>query len=273
MIRCASKNDHLNWDLYVPQLAGAIRSTVNRSTGYTPNRLMLLHEVAKPVDILFGVAQKNSSQETPEDYVAQLETILKKTHDSARAHLKSNVKIAKRDYDLRSFSKHYNCGDLVYLLDPQIKMGVSKKLQTIYKCPYLITRVISPVLYKIKDKRRETVVHHDRLRECTDRFIPLWMRRMRNDFLSTEDTILQLEDDQDYSNPVDPLENLESLFKGDTVDQPPISFPRSTSSNVTVGSDPMDSGDASVDFPVISPTITRTGRQVKPSAWLKDYEL
>jgi len=32
----------------LPQLAGAMRASVNRSTGFTPNKLMLGREVTQP---------------------------------------------------------------------------------------------------------------------------------------------------------------------------------------------------------------------------------
>ena len=33
---------------------GAIRATVNRSTGFTPNRMMLGREVMMPLDLMLG---------------------------------------------------------------------------------------------------------------------------------------------------------------------------------------------------------------------------
>jgi hypothetical protein len=36
-----------SWDKYLPQLARALRSSVNRSTGYTPNMMMLGREIGQ----------------------------------------------------------------------------------------------------------------------------------------------------------------------------------------------------------------------------------
>ena len=41
------------WDGHLAQLTGALRSSVNRQTGYTPNRLMLGREVNLPADLIF----------------------------------------------------------------------------------------------------------------------------------------------------------------------------------------------------------------------------
>ena len=40
LIRCFLKGNQKHWDDHLQQLAGAIRSTVNRSTGFTPNMML-----------------------------------------------------------------------------------------------------------------------------------------------------------------------------------------------------------------------------------------
>ena len=60
----------------------------------------------------------------------------------------------------------------------------------------MVTKVLSPALYKIKDRKGETVAHHDRLKQCNDRLIPLWMRRMRHDLLDLDSTIAYDEAEQ-----------------------------------------------------------------------------
>ena len=44
------KNFH-DWDLYLPHISSGIQSTVNRSSGFTPDKLMLRREVYKPVHV------------------------------------------------------------------------------------------------------------------------------------------------------------------------------------------------------------------------------
>ncbi len=69
MIRCFLSQGQDDWDLYLPQLAGAIRSTVNRQTGFSANNMMLGREVWKPLDIMAGVASGSSRSKSPESYV------------------------------------------------------------------------------------------------------------------------------------------------------------------------------------------------------------
>ncbi|CAC5382935.1 unnamed protein product [Mytilus coruscus] len=66
-------------------------------------------------------------------------------------------------------------------LDTARKVGISPKLKAPWKGPYVVVEAKSPVLLKMKDRGREEVVHHDRLKLCIDREIPLW--RLRNDIL------------------------------------------------------------------------------------------
>ena len=64
-----------------------------------------------------------------------------------------------------------------------MKKGVSKKLLPIYDGPFVVTRVLSPILIEIENRKRQKVVHHDKLKHCNDWRIPLWIRRRRQELL------------------------------------------------------------------------------------------
>ena len=149
---------------------------------------MLGREVYKPVHVLFGIDQANRSR-TPAEYVVFLEKTMKEIHELARKNLRASVLYNKRDYDQRLYQASYNEGDLVYILDPSNKPGISTKLQPIYRGPFLIIKPYSPVLYMVQDRKRKFVAHHDRLLICNDRFIPLWMRKLRQEFLDLDETL------------------------------------------------------------------------------------
>ena len=53
MIRSFIADNQLDWDVHVPLLTSAYRSTVHPATGFTPNYLMFGREVNIPVDVLF----------------------------------------------------------------------------------------------------------------------------------------------------------------------------------------------------------------------------
>ena len=52
------------------QLAGALRASVNRSTGFTANKLMLGKEVNTPAHLIFPLAKPDGTD--ADDYVAKL---------------------------------------------------------------------------------------------------------------------------------------------------------------------------------------------------------
>ena len=91
MIRCLRDKNICDWDLYLPHISSAICSTVSRSSGFTPNKLMLGREVYKPVHVLFGVDQANHCSRTPAEYVVFLKKTMKEIHELARKNLRASV--------------------------------------------------------------------------------------------------------------------------------------------------------------------------------------
>ena len=65
---------------------------------------------------------------------------------------------------------------------PTSKVGQSKKLRKPWIGPFVIVFKINNVLYRIQRRKRNQVVHHDRLKLCQDRYLPLWLKRLRPRF-------------------------------------------------------------------------------------------
>ena len=135
LVKCFLKGNQQHWDDHLQQLAGAIRSTVNRNTGFTPNLMMLGREVIQPVDLMMG----NFSSEclTSSDYVIRLKNYLMQTHELARQQLSSAQMRQKKD-DLRAKLHPYEVGDLVYRIESTKKIGQSPKLQQVWKGPLIV---------------------------------------------------------------------------------------------------------------------------------------
>ncbi|KAL5015456.1 hypothetical protein ScPMuIL_009726 [Solemya velum] len=181
MLRCKAHN---NWDDMLPFLTGAYRSNPHTSTGLTPNRLMLGKEIRLPQDIIFGLAEaKNTS---PIEYLKELQSSLQESHTMAREFLKRSAETQKCTYDLRKNEKTYNVGDLVYVIDSSRTSGRSPKLQPQWKGPYVVSKVVSPVLYEIADQRNRKVLHHDRLKSCSLESVPGWVSRLRRNLASKD---------------------------------------------------------------------------------------
>jgi len=176
----------------------AIRASKSAQTGFTPNLMMLGREVFQPLDLILGTPKLSCEKRKVSQYIKELMETLNIAHDIARENLKTTQERQKRTYDLYNNHKSYNIGDVVYKLDQATKLGQSSKLKSPWKGPYIITQVKTPALYKIKDKKRESWIHHDRLKLCNDRELPVWVKRLRNDILGQnirEDHNIEFEGD------------------------------------------------------------------------------
>ena len=94
--------------------------------------------------------------------------------------------------------------------------------------PLLVTEVINPVLYRVCDRKREYVLHHDLLKRCEDRTIPFWLQKMRHNLIDLDTTIAydsaeQQTESQD-TNPVAPsvIDGAQSSSISDSEDTDPV---------------------------------------------------
>ena len=74
----------------------------------------------------------------------------------------------------------FEVGDLMYRQNTAHHAGLSHKLCPTYIGPYLVVEVLSPYLYRVEDRKHPMVLHHDKLKRCEDRAIPLWIRHRRH---------------------------------------------------------------------------------------------
>ena len=189
MIRCFRRAREKTWDKDLQLLAGAIPAMKNRSTGFSANMLMLGSEVSQPVDILFGAALRTDDDVDPADYVKQLRKKLREIHSLATQKMRSQIQYQKQTYNLKLQEYHYEVGDFVFRCNKASKVGSSKKLNPIWVGPLLVTEVINPVLYRVRNRKREYVLHHDLLKRCEDCTIPFWLRKMRHNLMDLDTTI------------------------------------------------------------------------------------
>ena len=85
----------------------------------------------------------------------------------------------------------------MYRLNQVTKKGECRKLKPIWVRPLIVTEVITPVLFRVRDRKKEQVLHHDKLKICEDRAIPMWMRRLYHQILDLDTTIAYDEAEQE----------------------------------------------------------------------------
>ncbi|XP_033730614.1 uncharacterized protein LOC117320029 [Pecten maximus] len=181
-VRCFVGNRQKDWDVLLPQLAGAMRSTVNRSTGQTPNMMMLGREVNLPADLMFESCN-TPLQQGVAPYIHRLVGALQEAHHIARQKLKETQRRMKRNYDLRVLKRSYQKGDIVYILDSGATKGRCKKLCPPWKGPGIIVEKITPYLFRVQLNNKVLVLNHDKLKPCRDRQMPAWINNFTSNLL------------------------------------------------------------------------------------------
>ena len=86
-------------------------------------------------------------------------------------------------------NSHYEICDFVYHLNSATKSGESKKLKPVWIGPLVVIDVINTVLFRVKDRKKEYVLHHDHLKCCEDHCIPFWLPKLRHNLLDLDTTI------------------------------------------------------------------------------------
>lgn len=152
-VRCFVSKQQNNWDEHLPQLAEAIRSSVNRSTGFTPNMLMLGREVNQPANLLYR-SPDAKTDDSLDDYVKKLREAIWTAHETARDTLKTTQNTMKLDYDVRIRERQYKVGDVVYVLDTAKIKGRAKKLDPPWKGLELFVLNYLPMCARLSFKKR-----------------------------------------------------------------------------------------------------------------------
>jgi transposase InsO family protein len=170
--------DQRDWDEQLPHIMLAYRSSVHESTGQTPSSMMLGREVTLPIDLLYGQPPVET-EPTPANksvYIQSLTETLWEVHEHARENMLEASNRQKKRYDHRAKQTQYKVRDVVWLRNKTRVRGKTPKLQNRWDGPFVVTRVISDLVYQIQSSPRARVktVHHDNLKPYYGEFQP-WL--------------------------------------------------------------------------------------------------
>ena len=158
-----------DWDKHVAPVMAAYRSTVHRSTGYSPNFIIYGRENRAPVDLVLAVGDEHPDiGSSPDAYVQELLERQRKAYDIARLHLGQAAERRKREYDFRVKHRDFHVDQWVWYLYPRRYKGRLPKWSRQYTGPYLVVREIPPCNFVIQRSQRSKtmVVHADKLKAC-----------------------------------------------------------------------------------------------------------
>ena len=158
-----------DWDIHVPLVLMAYRSSPQETTGYSPNLLMLGRETTLPVELMIGPPVPRDTATTTSEYVDKFADRCEKAYSVARDKAQHGQNRQKRHYDARIFkvASPYAAGDKVWQRNYSKKKGLSPKLQLKWNGPFVVVKKLSDCLYRIRpeDSQKLKVVHIDRLKK------------------------------------------------------------------------------------------------------------
>ena len=178
MLGKAVNESQRDWDEKLPLVLAAYRATPHESTGMSPNKLFLGHEVRTPIDLVMGLPPEKSGEgQSVHDYLTRLHRDALDAYQLARKHLKASAERRKKSYDIRVKAEQFQVGDWVYYHYPRRYKSKSPKWQKSYIGPYLVTRKIAPVNYVLQRsaKSKPFVVHADKLKRCFGETPKSWL--------------------------------------------------------------------------------------------------
>jgi hypothetical protein len=105
-------DDQRDWDVWLPYVVSAYRSSRHESTQYSPNFLTLGREVRAPVDLMFGTGDP-ATLPTAKNYDVYADEVARRfevAYRLVRQQLGTTALRTKHYYDLRVRPATYNVG-------------------------------------------------------------------------------------------------------------------------------------------------------------------
>ena len=131
------KDNQRDWDLWLQKVLFAYRTSLHETTGFTPFHLVFGRTPNLPVDVMLGRIEGEVIQGYPL-YVQGLHSKLKSAFEQTRKKITTSHEHRKELYDKGSQGVEFKVGDRVWLYNPTIKVGKTRKLSSLWRGPYTI---------------------------------------------------------------------------------------------------------------------------------------
>ena len=165
MLSTAVLDDEHDWDLHLPTLMLAYRTSHHDTTGATPFSLVYGREAKLLEDILFNLPSAEVA--TNHGYVDALKERMQHAYQRVRDHSAVEQQKQKANYDRFSRADTFETGSLVLLHCPAVPRGKSRKFYRPWQGPFKVVKKIGSVVYRIQhlqNPRKRLVVHSNRLK-------------------------------------------------------------------------------------------------------------
>jgi hypothetical protein len=155
-----------DWDMSLPVVMMAYRSSVHRILKQTPAIMMFGREIRLPLDTLYGPPPEEQHEfHTPSEYVAALVEAMKDVNTTVLENVEASYRYEKGRYDRYVQEQKLYEGQAVWLrMHPQT-LTKSRKLMKPYLEPCIVVKRVSGAIYKIRLPRgMDKCVHGNRLK-------------------------------------------------------------------------------------------------------------
>lgn len=147
-----------SWDKNIQQIAFALRTTINQTTGETPAFLMFGRDLRGPLDLITGPLTQEPPTTTFEqkqikEYKTQMINNLRCAYNFVIEHNEIEKINQKLKYDKHTSHRQFQINDLVWVAIPPCHIGdtsFSGKLQPRYQGPCRLTKQLSPTTFIVK---------------------------------------------------------------------------------------------------------------------------
>ena len=167
MLATAVTDRPFEWEEHLRRLCFTYNTSVHPTTGFSPFALMFGRQARLPVDIQIGITPSPAT--TIPRYVDRLHKSLDFSYACVRERMGHQLQKQKTRYDTRTHGHPFKVGDTVWLHNPAVPRGRSKKLHRPWGGPYRVVARVSETVYRLQHLQRprcKPIVHFDRLKRC-----------------------------------------------------------------------------------------------------------
>ena len=155
--------DQKDWDLYLPLVLFAYRTSQHAVTKFTPYELVFCRKPHIPLDCLLG-EHGPEEVDDPIGKVLELQERIPEVMEMVRAYIRAGQEARNARQNPDSF-KPYQVGDQVMVRNSRNRKGVSRKLKLErWQGPYVVVKVFTDVNYRLKRGRKTILVHFNRIK-------------------------------------------------------------------------------------------------------------
>ena len=126
------------WESCLLKVCLAYNTSKHISTGYTLFYLMFGCQPKMSLDVIYGVAPNQTAEQCK--YVANLKKAMELAYQLARENMQTAANQQKENYDLKVHGDKFTPRQNVWLCNPVVSKGNSRKLLTPWVGPYRVIK-------------------------------------------------------------------------------------------------------------------------------------